>query len=79
MNNSTDKPMREEYELTNLRPNPYAKKYAEGANLVVIEPDLFEIFPDSESVNSALRAVLSALPQDMLRRIKQESQQAKTT
>jgi hypothetical protein len=71
--------MRDEYELANLRPNPYAKKYAEGVNVVVIEPDLFEIFPDSASVNSALRALLSALPQDMLRRLRQEGHQTKAT
>ena len=52
--------------------------FTEGANVVVIEPDLFEIFPDSESVNGALRALLSALPQDTLHRLGQESQQAKT-
>lgn len=34
----------------------YAKRYREeGTNLVLIDPDLHEIFPDSESVNRALR------------------------
>ncbi len=34
----------------------FAKKYREeGTNLVYIEPDLFKFFPDSESVNRALR------------------------
>jgi len=34
----------------------YAKRYrAEGTNLVLIDPDLRELFPDSASVNKALR------------------------
>ena len=37
----------------------YAKKYREGTNIVLIDPDLHEIFPDSEAVNRALREYLS--------------------
>jgi hypothetical protein len=34
----------------------YAKRYREeGTNLVLIDPDLHELFPDSASVNRALR------------------------
>ncbi len=34
----------------------YAWRYQEeGTNLVFIEPDLLELYPDSESVNRALR------------------------
>lgn len=54
--------MRKEYDFSNARPNKYAKKYAEGTNIVVIEPDLLKFFPDSESVNTALRALVSIFP-----------------
>ncbi len=37
----------------------YAKRYREGTNLVLIDPDLHKIFPDSDSVNRALRAYAS--------------------
>jgi hypothetical protein len=37
----------------------YAKRYREGTNVVLIDPDLHEIFPDSESVNRALRDYVS--------------------
>lgn len=37
----------------------YAKRYREGTNLVLIDPDLHKIFPDSESVNRALRDYVS--------------------
>ncbi len=33
----------------------YAKLYREGTNVVLIEPGLHKLFPDSESVNRALR------------------------
>lgn len=38
----------------------YAKRFAEGTNVVVLAPDVAEVFPDSESVNAALRVVLRA-------------------
>lgn len=33
----------------------YAKACREGTNVVLIDPDLHELFPDSEAVNRALR------------------------
>jgi hypothetical protein len=37
----------------------YSKRIRkEGANVVVIDPDLHELFPDSASVNKALRAYI---------------------
>jgi len=33
----------------------YARRYREGTNIVLVDPDLHKLFPDSESVNRALR------------------------
>ncbi|WKZ12924.1 MAG: hypothetical protein QY320_02780 [Gammaproteobacteria bacterium] len=33
----------------------YAKQYREGTNVVLIDPDLHQLFPDSAAVNRALR------------------------
>jgi hypothetical protein len=33
----------------------YAQRYREGTNIVLIEPDLHKLFPDSLAVNQALR------------------------
>ncbi len=33
----------------------YANRYREGTNIVLLDPDLHRLFPDSESVNRALR------------------------
>lgn len=44
-----------EYDFSGGVRGKYAKRYAEGTNVVVLEPDLARAFPDSKSVNSALR------------------------
>jgi hypothetical protein len=33
----------------------YSKQYREGTNVVLIDPDLHKLFPNSEAVNRALR------------------------
>jgi len=55
--------MRPEYDLSKLKGGVRGKyyKWAKAAtNLVLIEPDLAEVFPGEESVNRALRLLLSA-------------------
>lgn len=39
----------------------YVKRYAEGTNLVLIEPDLRKVFPTAEAVNRALRAMVEVI------------------
>jgi hypothetical protein len=46
-----------EYDFTRARRNTYAARYAEGANVVVIDPDVAKVFRNAEQVNSALRAL----------------------
>jgi hypothetical protein len=36
----------------------YAARYAEGTNVVVLSPDVAEVFPDSAAVNEALRTLV---------------------
>jgi len=52
-----DSDMLEEYDFSNGVQGKYAKKYREGANIVVIEPDIAKFFPDHDSVNQALRSL----------------------
>jgi hypothetical protein len=35
----------------------YAERYARGTNVVLLDPDVAEVFPDPASVNRALRAL----------------------
>lgn len=37
----------------------YVKRYREGTNIALIDSDLHKLFPDSESVNRALRDYVS--------------------
>lgn len=50
--------MREEYDFSGGIRGKYAERYAAGTNIVVLEPDVAEAFPSSESVNAALRELL---------------------
>ena len=52
-----DKDMLEEYDFSKGIRGKYAKRYAEGTNVVVIEPDVARFFPDHNSVNQALRSL----------------------
>jgi hypothetical protein len=52
-----DPDMFEEYDFSKGIRGKYSKKYAEGTNVVVIEPDVAKFFPDHDSVNQALRSL----------------------
>jgi hypothetical protein len=62
MSNSDNDQMRDEYDFKSLgRPvrGKYAKRYKQGTNVVVIDPDLSTKFPNTESVNRALRKIIN--------------------
>jgi len=54
--------LRSEYDLIQLLADgvrgKYAAQYREGTNLVLLAPDVTEVFTDTESVNKALRLVI---------------------
>jgi hypothetical protein len=50
--------MLDEYDFSNAVIGKYAKQYAEGTNIVVLEPDVAKVFPDSAAVNQALRKII---------------------
>ena len=55
--------LRQEYDLSKLRGGVRGKYYRRataGMNLVLIEPDLADIFPDAAAVNRALRLLANA-------------------
>ena len=51
--------MRAEYDFSDGVRGKYAARYRRGTNVVLIDPALAEAFPDSKSVNDALRALLA--------------------
>lgn len=46
-----------EYDFKDGIRGKYAKKFAEGTNIILLAPDLLKDFPDSDSVNKTLRAL----------------------
>ena len=53
-----DPDMLDEYDFSKGTRGKYSKRYAEGNNVVVLSADVAEFFPDSESVNEALRVLI---------------------
>jgi len=49
--------MRPEYDFSNAVRGVTAARYSEGTNVVLLEPDVAELFPDSRAVNEALRTL----------------------
>jgi len=47
-----------EYDFSKGARGKYARRYASGTNVVVLSPEVAELFPDSESVNDALRQLV---------------------
>ena len=50
--------MQPEYDFAHGVRGKYAKAYAQGTNIVVLDPEVAKEFPDSRSVNEALRSLL---------------------
>jgi hypothetical protein len=53
-----DSEMLGDYDFSKGERGKYAKRYAEGTNVVLLEPDVAAVFPDSASVNDALRSLV---------------------
>lgn len=60
--------MREEYDFRGGVRGKYAKRYAEGSNVIVLDPDVAKLFPDSKMVNEVLRS-LAKLAQQKIKRV----------
>jgi hypothetical protein len=54
-----DDSLRDHYDFAEGVRGKYAERYATGTNVVLLEPELAKLFPDSEAVNRALRKLLS--------------------
>ena len=58
-NPEPEEEMREEYDFSGGVRGKYYKQYMEGTNVILLEPDVAEVFRDSESVNRALRVLIN--------------------
>jgi hypothetical protein len=72
--------LRPEYDLSKLKfvgRGIYAERYRSGTNLVLLEPDVRETFPDDEAVNEALRVIAKAAKALLSRRRKSSAKKGR--
>ena len=55
--NQHDPDMLDEYDFSEGVRGKYAERYYAGTNLIRLDDDVAEMFPDAKSVNDALRAL----------------------
>jgi hypothetical protein len=57
-----DADLREEYDFSRGVRGKYAARYAPGGRVIVLDPDVAEVFRDSSAVNDLLRALVKVMP-----------------
>jgi hypothetical protein len=50
--------MRDEYDFSQGERGKYARRSAQGTNVVVLEPDVAKVFSNSKAVNVSLRKII---------------------
>ncbi len=55
--NQHDPDMLDEYDFSEGVRGKYAERYYAGKNIIKLDDDVAEMFPDAKSVNDALRAL----------------------
>jgi hypothetical protein len=58
--------MRREYDLSQLKGGvrgKYYRQFTDGTNLVLLDPDVADAFPDAKAVNDALRVLVNVASQ----------------
>lgn len=58
-----DDEMRDNYDFSKGVRGKYAKRYAEGTNVVLLAPDVYKVFKNAEAVNNALRGLIDVAEQ----------------
>jgi hypothetical protein len=53
-----DPDMLDDYDFGHGVRGKYVRRFAQGSNVVVLSPDVAEMFPDSEAVTTALRLLV---------------------
>ncbi|MGH9946345.1 MAG: hypothetical protein ACRD6X_04025 [Pyrinomonadaceae bacterium] len=58
MNKNDDDDMLDEYDFSNGIRGKYVERLKNSNQVILLEPDVAEVFSDSESVNTVLRGLL---------------------
>lgn len=71
---SSDELKREyKFDYGKSKPNRFAGRASQGHAVVVLDPDIAEVFTTPESVNNILRALIAAMPQRRERKSQSKS------
>ena len=65
--------MRPEYDFSAAVRGVTAARYAQGSNIVVVDPQVLDVFPNGARVNQALRALAPVLRQQRRAATKREA------
>ncbi|PIX47760.1 MAG: hypothetical protein CO064_01770 [Anaerolineae bacterium CG_4_9_14_0_8_um_filter_58_9] len=60
---TSDPDMLDDYDFSKGVRGKYVQRFKSGSNIVVLSPDVAEVFSDSESVNEALRTLIKVTRQ----------------
>ena len=50
------------FDYSKARPNRFAKRVTEDSVIVVLDPDVAQVFTSAEAVNAVLRALIQNMP-----------------
>lgn len=53
------------FDYSEARPNRFAARIKRGSRVVVIDPDVAEVFATPDSVNAVLRALIETMPREV--------------
>jgi len=66
-NKSAGKEIRKEYDFSHSERGKYARRFAQGTNVVVLEPDVAKVFPNSRVVNISLREIIRQQARELVK------------
>ncbi len=52
-----------DFDYSQARPNRFADRISQDRIVVILDPDVAEVFKTPESVNAVLRALIATMPQ----------------
>jgi hypothetical protein len=57
------------FDYSKSKPNRFASRVGQQSTVVLLDPDIAEVFTTPESVNNILRALIAAMPKNQRRKI----------
>ncbi|MDT5122603.1 MAG: hypothetical protein QOC96_2085 [Acidobacteriota bacterium] len=56
------------FDYSKSKPNRFASRVGQQSTVVLLDPDIAEVFTTPESVNNILRALITAMPKNQRRK-----------